>query len=152
VFAEMTGGAGGGSELRAKGYRKATLGLIVADLVREAGDAAHSLGEGVADEIVDAWARRAATPEVGLTALAVRYGYTWRTLADGTVWFGTDTFDELDFGHTLIDMQPAERRLVIATDGDAPTLRPGVTFEGQRIVQVVHELTDSALRTTAWWA
>jgi hypothetical protein len=78
-------------------------------------------------------------------------GYTWRTLRDGTVWLGTDTFAELDSEADTVAAFPDLGLTVIAPQA-APLARPGTTIDGVEIHDVITRLDGSSVRQELWSA
>jgi hypothetical protein len=161
--ARIVGGKGGLSQsVEARGFANVTARQLLTDsahgILALVGEALASSAESASlSTSFSRWHRRQASAGEALTQLAASIGAlsdrpqtltpAWRTLADGTVWVGVDTYPAQELEYTLIDQAWNEGQILIAPD--APELRPGVTFLGQRIEQVTHRLTASGLRTEA---
>jgi hypothetical protein len=148
----IVGGAGGlAGTLGAVAQRGSTLGTVLADALLSAGETlsgdAHDLGA-----LANLWHRIAAPASTAVADVARAAGYSWRTLADGSVWLGADTWATYTptGAVDVIDEQPEAGRLVLA--GDTLGIVPGVTLalpgrDPVRVGQVEHRATPSDLRT-----
>jgi hypothetical protein len=152
VKARMVGGADGWrSILPAKSYGPATLGLVLNDLCREAGE---TLSTTTADELLatplPAWTRLQGSASAALQMLlGVVPGAVWRVLADGTTWCGAETWPSESPAYTLLHDATHLARWELFSD--PPTLRPGTTFASRRVSVVEHRFTPIALRTFVWF-
>jgi len=82
-----------------------------------------------------------------LVALCDELGASWRILADGTLWIGTETWPDADLGSAkLLDEDWASGVFTVA---DAVQMVPGTLYNGERVQQVTHYLTGTKLRTEA---
>jgi hypothetical protein len=72
-------------------------------------------------------------------------------LRDGTVWIGTDTWAALDCDWMQLHALPDLGMIEIAPAG-GPLVRPGVTWDGQYVGEVVTRLSDGCLRQEVWRA
>ena len=148
----IVGGAGGLSgTLGAVAQRGSTLGTVLADALLGAGETlsgdAHDLGA-----LANLWHRIAGPASTAVADVARAAGYAWRTLADGSVWLGADTWATYTptGAVDVIDEAPEAGRLVLA--GDTLGVLPGVTLtltgrDPVRVGQVEHRATPSDLRT-----
>ena len=153
VLTRVVGGAGKmPTELPAKNYANAAgvkVRSVVADMLREAGEALSSDSEAaVLDRTLAKWERSAGPASGALRDLLEPFGATWRVLADGTVWVGAVSYPEQTVAHVPLDEDGIDGTIEIAPE--APDLRPGVTFRGQRISYVGHLLEPDRLRTVAY--
>jgi hypothetical protein len=76
---------------------------------------------------------------------------TWRTLGDGSIWIGVETWPAQALPATaeIVEPDPMLGRTVIACEVAA--LLPGVALEGVgNIVAVDHEIEADEVRTWAW--
>lgn len=161
------GGAGGlapppggvGQNLPAKAYRGTSLGLVVGDMLQACGEQLSQTSDPSVLAIPLArWTRIAGPGKRALAQLLSTVATSWRTLPDGTVWIGTDTyppaprtqFDLLDrhFGDGLVvigSQQP------FASPGTLVTLSvAGVTFT-ENVSNVVHRFHDDSIRSELWF-
>lgn len=148
----IVGGAGGlASTLGAVAQRGSTLGTVLADALLGAGETlsgdAQDLGA-----LANLWHRIAGPASTAVADVARAAGYSWRTLADGSVWLGADAWATYTptGAVDVVDEQPEAGRLVLA--GDTLGIVPGVTLAltGRgpvRVGQVEHRATPSDLRT-----
>lgn len=147
--ARLVGGKGGLSkELSAKAYDGPTVGQVVADVLREAGETLTASPDSATKASrLPKWERAKGAAGHALTAVLAAAGAVWRVQRDGTVWYGPQTWATQDVEHVLIDEDWVDGLIEIAPQ--APDLLPGVTFRSQRIEQVVHRIESSSLRTEA---
>jgi hypothetical protein len=151
VKSRIVGGANGlGVELQARSYShpsgSLTLATPFADILREAGETASSTAETPTTAVAN-WVRGLGTAAAALKAIASKSGRSWRVLRDGTVWFGVETWPE------HVPLVPPIEIDTDWSDGnvelrDAASFSPGVTYQGHRIQQVVHEYRGSGTSTT----
>lgn len=140
------GKAGLARELAPKAYRVTTVGLIVADILREAGETlattAHTatLGRGLSS-----WMRHRGTAAVQLDTLLAHVGAYWRLTDAGAVWVGVDTWPTVTPNYVLTGPDRGSGRTVIAAE--TAELRPGTTFLGRKVLGVRHTFEASRFRT-----
>ena len=82
--------------------------------------------------------------------LTSRLGLTWRALADGTVWLGTETWDAVSPKWTLMERRPRDDSYEAAVEAFLVT--PGTTFDGRKVSRVQHLVEASKVRSTLWFA
>jgi len=147
---KILGGGGGLSRvLPAKFYRGAPLRLPLQDLLGECGERLSATAElAVLDGLLLKWCRTKGTAAKALAELVEDARANWRVLSDGSVWVGSERWPELAFAHDLLRHDPAEGRLEIASE--LPQLRPGVTFNGEKISAVTHTIGPDRVRTEAY--
>lgn len=95
------------------------------------------------------WLRMQGQAATSLAALLHEAGASWRILGDGTLWFGVDTWPESTDVASILNRDPSGGTAELAMD--APSLRPGVTWQGERVSYVVHRMTGSSSRTEVWF-
>lgn len=145
--------AGGPSTLHddviAKSFFDATVKQILADTLADTGTLATSSTPEVTAERID-WTRTRDTSLVGIKVLADSVGASWRLLDDGSVWFGSESYPELeDFDATVLDTDGASGTTLVGVS--TINLRPGVTWRGLTVGDVEHSFNDDdSLRTTIW--
>ena len=143
---KLVGGAGGfGRALDPKFYRNAPASIVMGDLLREAGERLSPTALAPSTNLPWYQRGRANTAGEEMEQLCAALGIAWRVLGDGTVWVGTETYPVLELEHMLIDDFPDEGRRVISTE--LPSAIPATTFDGHRVVRVVHEISDAHFRT-----
>jgi hypothetical protein len=150
-LARVIGGAGGlGTILDVAHYNEAKVRLMLADILSGAGETGSEVSDGptLESELI-AWSRARATAGTALTMLAEKVGAGWRVLDDGSVWFGPETFPEPQeaLAFEALDPDPIDAARVIA--GEALSLRPGMMFNGERVLRVLHTSGES-VRTQYW--
>src|SRR5690606_8683873 len=96
-----------------------------------------------------AWVRTSAPASTCLGTLLAAAGLSWRTLTDGTVWVGQETWPESTLEHEVLDEDHAGGAAVIWSQAFGPL--PGETWRGRRLRCVQHEVEASRSRTTVWW-
>jgi hypothetical protein len=149
----MVGGAGKlNTPLPARFYRETPVSVPLGDILAACGETLSTASEAATlTRGLDTWTRTgpgagsSGTGGNGIQQLATSLGFAWRSLGDGTIWVGYETWPELKATGEALDEFPAEGRAVYAMD--LAILRPGVTFRGRRISGVVHRLTGSSFRT-----
>lgn len=149
-LAKLVGGNGGlSTELPVRNYvAPATLALVIGDILREAGETLSTTADAaLLATVLTRWERSAGPASHSLVALLDAIGATWRVLADGTVWIGTQSWPTQEIEHALIDEDWSSGILLIAPL--KPELRPAVTFRGQRLDEVAHNFMPEGLRTEA---
>lgn len=148
VRVKVVGGkAGLSKELPAKNYANTTAGTVLADIMRESGEVlASSSTPALATFVLSNWQRERAKASIALSALATSLGYTWRVLRDGTVWIGELSWPATAAKPTELDSDWANGTFELV---EALGLEPGTTYQGERINQVTHFLTQNAIRTEA---
>lgn len=143
----VVGGAGGLSQvLEPKDYRGVPLRIPLEDALQLAGETLSGTADATAlAYTLTRWVRFRQSAGELLGALADEVGATWRVLADGTVWLGTDAFLEAQVEHELLDGDPHLDLVEVGVE--TPTLVPGVAFLGRSVVQVEHVLAEDRVRS-----
>ena len=136
-----------GTVLKGKSYKKPTLGLVLNDILYDAGE---TLTDGTNDAILayafPHWCRSANPARRELALLLAERDLNWRILPNGEVWVGDDTWSDSEIDSYLIENNDSKSgRIIIASD--VPTLSPGETFMEKRIQTIVHMLDNAKLRT-----
>lgn len=148
----VIGGSGGlHGSLGALAQRGSTLGTVLADVLREAGESLSSDAASL-DATAPLWHRIAGTASTAVADVARAAGYAWRVLADGRVWLGADAWTAYTptGAVDVVDEYPAAGRYVLA--GDTLGITPGVTLTltdrlTVRVEHVEHRATPRELRT-----
>lgn len=146
-------GAGGLlTELDPLAQASTTLGGVLAEVLREAGEMA-AVTDADLTAVVPRWHRSRTTAAQEVAEVALRAGLSWRVLASGAVWVGADAWATASPGADVdvLDRDPTLGRYELA-GADALRLEPGttVTLDGAsvRVGAVTHRLEGVALRTT----
>lgn len=154
----LVGGAGGlRRPIGPTAYQNPTLGDVLADALREAGETLASSSASLAQSTSALWHRIAAPASRTVDAVARAQGWPWRVLDDGAVWMGPETWDPADVADIeVLGFDPVEERYTVG--GEVFGLRPGTTVllrapEGDVGVQVDSVLLrlDGAQVTASVW-
>jgi hypothetical protein len=162
----VLGGAGGiGDQARPKHYHRPVVRHVVADLLRDAGEALSPTSDaGILGKELEAWDTIDLPTGAILSALCEVAGKdaNWRVLTDGTVWIGAETWPDSGVESRQIQADGPNAAAVIGTD--IPGLLPGTLLDGRRVDTVQHDLeanrttvlfasedSDSADRTASAW-
>lgn len=142
---------GGGSLSRLVAAQNYASGPTIRTLVRDILGAKESLSSTSDDDVLGSvlpnYHRIEELASHALTRVLDGVGATWRVLADGTVWVGRNTFPTATVEHVVEDEDWSAGIIYIAPESTA--LRPGVTFNGHEIREVVHCIDETSLRTEA---
>jgi hypothetical protein len=131
-------GAGGLSTLATpRHYSGTSVGGVLADLLADAGETlSTSADANVLGQPLAAWTTAAApiATLISLLLAAGAPGAVWRSLPDGTIWVGFETWPDagIDDATYQIFEDAAETNSMLV-GCDAPFLLPGTTFEGRRV-------------------
>lgn len=120
-------------------------------------DALDECGERMAETTtitapLGTYVRRQAPAYQDVAALVSRYpDATWRTLPDGTIWAGAETWPEAPLSVIVLIRTPQVRRVLCEA---APDILPGVIVQDQKgplggVERVVHRIGRN-LRTELW--
>jgi hypothetical protein len=144
----IIGGAGNLTPMALpRAYRNVPAVVVLADVATELGERLSPESDPlVLTYMLPQWFRFG-TGEDSLEELVVeKIGANWRVLRDGTIWVGFDTWPDFDSG-AVIESRNTDRKLwTVATD--TTEFLPGVTFQGERVSQVKHRITEGeGLRT-----
>lgn len=165
----VAGAAGLGTLLPAQGYADSPASVIVSDILRGA------VGPAGASETLAAtsmslatrmrWCRLAGerySAGAALRAIVLELGadVVWRSLPDGTIWIGTETWPASTFtDFEIMDAHPEDSRLELVTG--TPGLLPGTTLllgddetlpgGGGNVGRVVYRLTPDTCRAEVFF-
>lgn len=143
--------ADGDFTLASRHFRAVDLRTVANEILDQSGETlAASSQAAVLAASLPFWTVAADGPGAALTALLEPQGATWRTLADGTVWIGVDTFPEAPKQDRL-EIEPYHQDALVCLAVDAFALRPGVTLDGRKVVHVEHRFGDEGRRTDYWY-
>lgn len=121
------------------------VGTIVADILRECGEDLSDLSDQTAlDRKLPRWHVSAGTAQQALTRLAEETDCAWRVMRDGTVWFGEETWPEVEPAGTLTNEDWSSGHVELASE--EPNMVPGTVYQGQKVEHVIHRY-GTALRT-----
>lgn len=151
----IVGGAGGLSTvLTAVAQRAATLGTVLADVLRAAGETLAS-DAGVLTDARPLWHRLASPAQSAIADVATSAGYAWRVKSDGAVWLGAESWATYTptGAVDVLDESPEAGRLVLS--GDVLGILPGRTLVlprrgPARVGQVELRATPTTLRAVIY--
>lgn len=151
-MARVVGGAGGlGTVLAPKAYRGVDAKLVLSEILAGAGEALAATSDMTALAArLPFWTRMQAKAGEAMAALLRAVGVpAWRVLADGTIWFGTESWPatQLTDEHVLVQ-DPHLGRFDI--QADSPVIYPGETWNGKQVSVVEHRFTSRQLVTSVW--
>lgn len=135
-----------GNTINAKAYRGVPIRIPITDTIKDTGEAMSSTATWGNAIVLSFWLRARTPGSHALTMLSRKSPFAWRFLPDGTLWFGDETWPEVEIDHELMSEMPASDAVEIATDD---LLLPGTTFLGRRVARVNARPHES--RTTAWF-
>ena len=142
------GGAGGLAKmLEPRTYRTPQARLVIDDIVADAGETlALGIDGSLLEATLPAWVRSTGRASEALTLVVAQLGLQWRVRADGKIWIGRDAWPDIKLEATIIDHDPAARRIVISSD--LPSMVPGTTWRGLRIYEVSHSISADGIRSS----
>lgn len=140
----VVGGAGGLRRvLPPRQYQLAPPKLIVAGILRDAGERAGDLSALDALSLLPRWVRCAGTGSAALSVLCGRLGVPWRVCRDGSVRAGAESWPAYRKPVGVVERNGAHGRALVAQD--APDIEPGLVVEGRRVERVVHLLAEGGV-------
>jgi hypothetical protein len=157
VQVRVVAGAGGlGITAKPRHYEAPTLGLVLGDLLGDAGETLSSTADaGLLATQLPSWttgARPVGSVIRDLFAVAAPAA-AWRMLDDGTVWVGTDAFADSGIDATtyeVVDRSAEENSIRVEVDG--PLQLVGTTFEGGKVNCVQDEVPHvGRVASRAWF-
>ena len=117
-------------------------GLVLSGIAADAGEALAPGVEDAADALlVPRWTRVAGEAGDALDVYAGTLAQQWRVLDTGAIWVGVETwpsFEAADLGAAYWMGDPRDGTVLYSTDG--AQLRPGMTIDGAKIVEVTYYL------------
>lgn len=136
------------TEIRAVSYRRVYVRQVLADLARETGETISATADtAVLGTFLERFTRPRGSAADALAALLdLVPGATWRSLDDGSIWVGSNTWPTSDLLHQVIDDDIKDFTATIASETAA--LRPGVILDGRRVTRVEHSFEAGAVRTS----
>lgn len=153
----VVGGAGGlRGTLPALALQSGTLGDVLAATLREAGETLSATSETLSDRAMVRWHRQQGPACHAVGSLAATAGLTWRVLRDGTVWLGTDAFEDAAEGTRLVvGREPAlgawawSCDTIDAVPGELVPLSDDEGDRYVRLAEVVYTLDGTHLTASA---
>ncbi len=154
----VVGGAGGLARPVEGAYRSAQVGDILAAIAAQSGESMSSSSTAALKAVsLPFWTLGRCSAAQALDALsgaateALGAPVTWRTLADGTIWMGSETWPTATLPESaeVVEQFPADPRYVIASA--FCQLLPGVDIEGVgRVLAVDTYAEPASVREHAW--
>ncbi len=147
VAIRVVGGGGGlGTKVSPTSYDGGTRRQVLDGVLAHVNERlSNEADASVLDAIRPHWVSVAATAGDIVSLVADMAGVTWRTLKDGTIWIGKDTWAPIDEkGLVLENEDKANDGLTYALE--EPTLFPGSAINGQHITTVSYVFDESSLR------
>jgi hypothetical protein len=118
---------------------------VLRDILHACHEDLSDLSDGdILDLSLPRWHVSSGPASEALTDLANSVGASWRTLRDGSVWFGVELWPEVVPDHQVLDEDWSSGAVTMAPE--TPDMVPGVVYRGQRVEHVIHQL-DEKLRT-----
>lgn len=75
--------------------------------------------------------------------------FSWRMLADGSLWIGPETWPQSSAEFVVLNVDPTQGTAVLGVD--APAIMPGVTLPGLgQVARVEHIIDPSSVRSHVW--
>lgn len=145
----LVGGKGGNLEAltTARAFRPTPVRLLLESALGELGETlSSSSSSATLQTFVPRWTRLARPCGVELTSLAELLGAAWRCADDGGIYFGVDTYPALELPDRLVISDDTARRRMVIAGSLVHRMRPGVTFEGRKIVGVTLRLGPETTR------
>ncbi len=139
------GAAGLGADLPAKAYVGVALRIPLADLASATGETlSSSVAASLLSTRVGHLQRQRGTGAALLEVLTDAFEWTWRTLPDGTLWLGAETWPAATDADA-VTLSDTPEALTIAVE--SASLAPGQTWAGRQIQEVEHAIEGGRLRT-----
>jgi len=152
TVARVKAGAGGmGTPCTAKHWRSTTVGTVLKDLLDQAGERlSTSCTPEVMQSFLAVWTITRQPVGQAITSMLEYFeGVTWRTLPDGTVFVGRESWPKVAPDHELLQEDPLNDKVELASL-DRLVL-PGDSFMGRHVSNVEHSLLDERFRTQVWF-
>lgn len=163
----VIGGAGGlsvapgglGKLLPAKYYQGATLGLVLSDTLTSCGEKLSAKSDAaVTGLFLTKWTRLAGTGKQAIARMLDNIATSWRVLADGTVWVGTDTYPAAPNSQfDVLERHFGEGRIVIGVQqpflmpGTLLTISSSATSGTQNVSTVTYDIRPDKIRAEVWF-
>lgn len=145
----VVGGGGGLHKiLGARYYVEPTVGMVLADICREAGEALDpSISPAITARALPRWSRLQGEAHTQLRQVADELELDWRMTRLGLVWLGQETWLPV-VADTLDQHYEPDLRLVVVVykgQSDRPVVRPGVSLDGRNVERTVTEVSPDGL-------
>jgi hypothetical protein len=163
----VIGGAGGlstapggvGKTLPAKYYENAPLSLVLGDILTACGEKlSPTFDTAVTSLLLRKWTRFAGTGKQCIARLFDNIATSWRILADGTFWVGTDTYPPAPSSQfDVVDRHFGEGRIIIGVQqpflmpGTLLTISSSATSGTQNVSYVTYDIRPGTIRAEVWF-
>jgi len=147
----IAGAAGLGTALTAKQYISVNVRGLLTDIATATGETLDTTNSDAAalTRVVPKWHRMVGTAGAAVRMLLREIGHGYRVSRAGEIVVGTDTFPEVTLGDEVVtETKPALGIRIIAPL--TPGVRPGTTYDGERVSYVVTRATAGGLRQELW--
>lgn len=136
--------------LGVKHFHRTTLRRLVTALTDSTGDAIDTTADSaLLERRVEHWSRPKTLAHRYLSDIAEKGGGVWRVLRNGNLWLGAETWPILEFDHTEETKLGSGNGMRISPGKvggfETPLVRPGVTFKGAKVAEVVTEWTSKGI-------
>lgn len=129
-----------------RAYRETTAGIVLADLLAEVGERLSPTSDPtVLAYVLPQWFRFGNVEDAIEELVVDKIGANWRVQRDGAIWFGVDTFENVEPDVVIEDQDDQRKKWVVAAD--TTFFSPGVVFQGRQVVEVTHRITEAGLRS-----
>ncbi len=146
VTVRLVGGRGGLDEaVPPLAYRTTTAQAVLADALGLGGESLAVDGDtATLGASLPRWTRTAGDVGGSVAAVARDLGVSWRMTSAGAVWVGPESWAPVEVDHTVEAEDLTNSTIRVAVED--VTLKPGATWAGRRVSQVVYLLDDTKLR------
>ena len=151
VLRVLAGAGRMGDAVPKKWYRSATVRIVVQDLLSAVGEKLSSTADAnLLSQQLQGWAHKTMPAAAALSRVCEYIGAVWRSLPDGTIWIGTESWPAAAAPGDMLFEDPRAGRTIYGTE--APTILPGTSLgEGRYISQVEHFVSSDEVKNTVTW-
>lgn len=147
----VVGGAGGTQKvIEGNYYVQPTARTVMQDLASAAGETlSPEISPALLTKPLERWTRLQGFAHTAFRQLADELGVEWRITRAGELWFGDETWLPIKVSSVEGAYSPEHRMLEVAyqdNENDSPVLRPGITYDDQKVQRVVTNANASGLR------
>lgn len=135
-----------------KHYTTPTVGIVLADLAKGAGEAVSgTAAASVLGVQLEHWTTVAMPTGEAISLLLERAaaGTTWRLLADGTIWAGSETWPDSGIPDT-IEVGEVPEDAVVELGLVSPWVLPGTSVGGRKVDLAELAITGGAVKARIW--
>jgi hypothetical protein len=146
---QLVGGAGGlRKAVAAKYYNNVAAESVISDLLAIAGETldTEETEASVLSKQLKSWARTKCDVRQALFALTKELGAVWRVGRDGLLLIRlSEEYPTITFPFDELEQSPSQGTSTISPE-DLPLVRPGTTFNSQRVAEVTTSWDGGSLR------